>query len=121
MGGGTYELLITDVRLRSFNGLHLVMQCRREYPEMGLMIMTGYDEPLLELEAGRYGAEFIRKPIKPAEFLDQVSKTLPAGRGRRRGPRMPVAGGFRVTAAGRPAAVLEVGYGGLRLEIPETI
>jgi DNA-binding response OmpR family regulator len=121
MGGGTYELLITDVRLRSFHGLHLVMQCRREYPEMGLMIMTGYDEPLLELEAGRYGAEFIRKPIKPAEFLDQVSKTLRAVRRQRRWPRMPVAGGFRVTAAGRPAAVLEVGYGGLRLEIPETI
>ena len=29
-------------------------------------------------------------------------------------------GGFRVTAAGRPAAVVDVCYGGLRLEVPAT-
>jgi DNA-binding response OmpR family regulator len=116
----TFDLLITDVRLRSFNGLHLVMQCRRQYPEMALMIMTGYDEPLMELEASRYNAEFIRKPIKPAEFLEHVARTLGSVRRQRRWPRKPVAGGFRVTAAGQPAAVLEVGYGGLRLEIPAT-
>jgi CheY-like chemotaxis protein len=121
MGASVYDLLITDVRLRSYNGLHLVMQCRREYPEMGLMIMTGYDEPLLELEAGRYSAEFVRKPIKPAEFLENVARSLGAVRRQRRWPRKPVAGGFRVVAAGKPAAVLEVGYGGLRLEIPATV
>ena len=120
MGASTYDLLISDVRLRGYNGLHLVMQCRREYPEMGLMIMTGYDESLMEIEAGRYNAEFVRKPIKPAEFLENVARCLAAVRRQRRWPRKPVAGGFRVTAAGLPAAVLEVGYGGLRLEIPST-
>jgi hypothetical protein len=29
-----------------------------------------------------------------------------------------VLGGFRVTAAGKPAAVVDVSYGGLRLEVP---
>jgi DNA-binding response OmpR family regulator len=120
MAESVHDLLITDVRLRSFNGLHLVMQCRREYPDMALMIMTGYDESLMELEASRYNAQFIRKPIKPAEFLAQVGRSLGSVRRQRRWPRKPVAGGFRVTAAGRPAAVLEVGYGGLRLEIPAT-
>jgi two-component system response regulator FlrC len=120
MGAAAYDLLISDVRLRSYNGIHLVMQCRREYPEMGLMIMTGYDSSMMELEAGRYNAEFVRKPIKPAEFLENVARLLAAIRRQRRWPRKPVAGGFRVTAAGLPAAVLEVGYGGLRLEIPAT-
>jgi DNA-binding response OmpR family regulator len=119
IGESTYDLLITDVRLRSFNGLHLVMHCRRDCPEMALMIMTGYDEPLLELEASRYSAEFVRKPINPSEFVEQVARSLGSVRRQRRWPRKPVAGGFRVKAAGRPAAVLEVGYGGLRLEIPE--
>ena len=36
----------------------------------------------------------------------------------RRWPRKRVLGGFRVTAAGRPAAVVDVSYGGLCLEIP---
>jgi hypothetical protein len=30
-----------------------------------------------------------------------------------------VVGGFRVTAAGRTAAVVDVSYGGLRLELPD--
>ncbi len=44
---GAYDLLITDVRLRGFNGLHLVMKVRDESPETGVVIMTGYDEPLM--------------------------------------------------------------------------
>ena len=40
------------------------------------MIMTGYDEPLMEIEASRYSAEFVRKPIKPAEFLENVARCL---------------------------------------------
>jgi DNA-binding response OmpR family regulator len=112
-----YDLLITDVRLRGFNGLHLVMQCRRASPEMAVMIMTGYDEPLMELEASRYSATFIRKPIKPVEFLQSVAGCLAQVPRQRRWPRKCVVGGFRVTADGRPAAVMDVSYGGLRLEM----
>jgi hypothetical protein len=85
---------------------------------MALMIMTGYDEPNIELEAGRYGAEFVRKPLRPAQFLDAVARSLTKVRRQRRWPRKRVVGGFRVTAAGKPAAVVDVCYGGLRLEIP---
>jgi DNA-binding response OmpR family regulator len=113
-----FDLLVTDVRLRSFNGLHLVMHCRRAVPEMPVMIMTGYDEPLIELEASRYRAGLVRKPVEPVTFLAQVAEALRAvGRGRR-GPRQRGRGGVGVTAAGHPAAVVDVSYDGLRLEIP---
>ena len=114
---GNYDLLIADVRLRGFNGLHLIRQCHAEHPEMALMIITGYDEPMIEIEAGRYGAELVRKPVKPAEFLDAVSRALHSVRRKRRWPRKRIVGGFRVTADGKPAAVVDVCYGGLRLEI----
>jgi DNA-binding response OmpR family regulator len=117
---GSYDLLVTDVRLRSFNGLHLVMKTKDQAPDMAVIIMSGYDEPLLELEAGRYGAQFVRKPIKPAQFLEAVSKSLTSVRRERRWPRKQVIGGFRVLAAGYPAAVVDVCYGGLRLELPAT-
>jgi DNA-binding response OmpR family regulator len=113
-----FDLLITDVRLRGFNGLHLVRQAHQDYPDMGTMIITGYDEAMMELEAGRYGAVFVRKPIKPKEFLAATAKALADVRRQRRWPRKRVLGGFRVTAAGRPAAVMDVSYGGLRLEVP---
>lgn len=115
---GSYDLLVTDVRLRGFNGLHLVMKVRGQSPDIAVIIMTGYDDSLMELEARRYNAHFIRKPFKPDEFLDLVTRSLRDVRRQRRWPRKRVLGGFRVTAAGTPAAVVDVCYGGLRLEMP---
>lgn len=115
----SYDLLVTDVRLRAFNGLHLVMQSRTDYPDMAIIIITGYDEPMMEIEASRYNAAFVRKPIRPAAFLAQVNESLANVRRQRRWPRKRVIGGFRVMAAGRTAAVVDVSYGGLRLELPE--
>ena len=112
-----FDLLVTDVRLRGFNGLHLVMQVRSEHPDTEVIIISGYDEPLIELEASRYNAVFVRKPVMPAEFLKTVAQCLTNVRRQRRWPRKRVLGGFRVTAAGKPAAVVDVCYGGLRLEI----
>lgn len=115
----SYDLFITDVRLRGFNGLHLVRQCLNEYPDMSVIIMTGFDESLMEIEAGRYGATFVRKPISADALLSTVATCLEKVRRQRRWMRKPVVGGFRVTANGRPAAVMDVSYGGLRLEIPD--
>jgi DNA-binding NtrC family response regulator len=112
-----FDLLITDVRLRGYNGLHLVMQVRAEYPDTEVIIISGYDEPLIELEASRHNAVFVRKPVMPSEFLKTVANALAHVRRQRRWPRKRVIGGFRVTVAGQPAAVVDVCYGGLRLEI----
>jgi DNA-binding response OmpR family regulator len=113
-----FDLLVSDVRLRAFNGLHLVMQTRADHPETAIIIITGYDDPLIELEARRYHADLVRKPIRPAEFQQLVSEALVKVRRQRRWPRKRVVGGFRVTIKGRPAAVVDVSYGGLRLELP---
>ena len=115
----SFDLLITDVRLRGFNGLNLVMKCRADYPDMAVIIISGYDQPLIDLEASRYQATFVGKPIRPAAFLDSVARCLANVRRERRWPRKRVVGGFRVTAAGQPAAVVDVSYGGLRLEVPK--
>jgi len=115
---GSYDLLVADVRLRGFNGLNLVRQSRHDFPDMAAIIITGYDTQLMEIEAGRYGAEFLLKPINPAEFMRTVARCLGGVRRKRRWPRKRVLGGFRVTADGKPAAVVDVCYGGLRLEIP---
>lgn len=113
-----YDLLVTDVRLRAFNGLNLVKASRAESPDMAVIIISGYDDSLMELEASRYQAHFVRKPIKPAEFLTTVASALAGIRRQRRWPRKRVVGGFRVIADGQPAAVIDVCYGGLRLEMP---
>jgi DNA-binding response OmpR family regulator len=115
----SFELLISDVRLRSFNGLHLVMQTRADHPDTAIIIITGYEDPLIDLEAHRYHADLVQKPIRPAEFKERVSEALRQVRRQRRWPRKPVVGGFRVMVKGRPAAVVDVSYGGLRLVLPD--
>jgi len=115
----SYDLFITDVRLRGYNGLNLVMKSRTEYPDMAVIIISGYEEPLMELEASRYQAVFVGKPLSPSVFLQTVAESLSGVRRERRWPRKRVVGGFRVTAAGKPAAVVDVSYGGLRLEVPK--
>lgn len=119
LGTSSFDLLVTDVRLRSFNGLNLVMHTRIDHPEMAIIIMTGFDDPLIELEAHRYRAPLAKKPLEPRVFLAQVDKALQSVRRERRWPRKRVGeGGFRVTVGGREAAVVDVSYGGLRLEMP---
>ena len=115
----SFDLLITDVRLRGFNGLNLARQCNIDYPDMGLMIITGYDEPMMEIEAARYQAEFVHKPFHPAVFVKKVAHCLEGMRRQRRWTRKRIVGGFRVVANGQPAAVVDVSYGGLQLEMPK--
>ena len=114
----SYDLFITDVRLRGYNGLNLVMKSRTDCPDMAVIIISGYEEPLMELEASRYHAVFVGKPLRPSVFLQTVAESLSGVRRERRWPRKRVVGGFRVTAAGKPAAVVDVSYGGLRLQVP---
>jgi DNA-binding NtrC family response regulator len=119
LGASTFDLLISDVRLRSFNGLHLVMQTRADHPDMAVVIITGYEDPMIDLEAHRYRAEVVKKPIRPAAFLATVATALGSVRRQRRWPRKRVVGGFRVTIGGRSAAVVDVSYDGLRLQLPD--
>src|SRR5258708_30213145 len=95
------------------------MQTGADHPETAIIIVTGYDDPLIELEPNRYHAALIRKPIRPAEFQERVNDALRQVRRQRRWPRKRILGGFRVTIKGRPAAGVDVSYGGLRLELPD--
>jgi DNA-binding response OmpR family regulator len=113
-----FDLVITDVRLRGFNGLNLAKRARAGRPGLAIIIISGYEDAMMELEASRYQAIFLRKPLHPARFLETVAQSLAGVRRERRWPRTRVQGGFQVIAAGQPAAVVEVSYGGLRFEVP---
>jgi len=86
---------------------------------MAIMIITGYDEPMMEIEAARYHAEFVNKPFHPDVFVKKVAHCLEGLRRQRRWTRKRIVGGFRVVANGQPAAVVDVSYGGLQLEMPK--
>ncbi len=116
----TPDVLIADIRLKAFNGLHLVILGRQARPEMAAIAMSAYEDATLATEAGRQGARFLLKPFDPADFLALVAETVSnvAGNGRR-WPRKAIPGGMPALADDSPVVILDASYGGLRLERPQ--
>jgi DNA-binding NtrC family response regulator len=75
------DLLITDIRLDAFNGLQLVID---RPPHVQAIVITGFADVVLEAEAMRSGARYVRKPVHPDELLKLVRQMLSAPGGRRR-------------------------------------
>ncbi len=67
------DLLITDVRMGAFNGLHLLALSPATLPKI---VITGHDDPVVESDARRMGAEFLLKPVSPSDLLKIVEDKL---------------------------------------------
>jgi DNA-binding NtrC family response regulator len=69
-------LLVTELRLGEYNGLHLVFRAKSIRSDIAAMIRTQIADPLLQLEAERMGATFVLKTTTPEEFRAAVARTL---------------------------------------------
>jgi DNA-binding NtrC family response regulator len=64
-----FDGLITDVRLGAFNGLQLAVMARDMYPDMRLIVFSGFDDPVLRADAEQIGATYLVKPVGSPELL----------------------------------------------------
>jgi len=112
------NLLLVDIRLGDYNGLHLVAMRRDPIPAI---VLTGFADPAIEADARRLGAEFLLKPIAPAALTALVKRLLSEG-GRmgpsmpRRWSRKPLRREVRVDIDNAAARMLDVSYGGVCVE-----
>lgn len=67
-----FDALITDVRLGEFNGLQLAVIARDTYPDIRLIVFSGYDDPVLRTEAEHVGAVYLVKPVSGSKLLELV-------------------------------------------------
>jgi DNA-binding NtrC family response regulator len=74
----TPDVLITDVRLRDYNGLQLVMQVADQNTRAICIVITGHDDLVLRREAERFNARYLLKPIDRADFLAAVENLPPS-------------------------------------------
>ncbi len=103
------DVLISDVRLREFNGLHLALYAR-DYLVKGTIVMgTPADVPLAD-EATRLGAVFLVKPVDLAEVCMHVSMILEpqpdTGLSNRSQSRARLPSPRRVAVSSRPTPAL---------------
>ena len=76
------DLLITEVRLSDYNGLHLALYA---YTDGVPAIVVGASDPVLEAEAGHLGAAFLHDDsVSPESTLATVASLLSASTTTRR-------------------------------------
>jgi DNA-binding NtrC family response regulator len=71
-----YDLLITDLRLAEFNGLHLVFHSRVLNPMATAIVMSPIPDVSIESETRRLGAHFVAGPVEPRRLLALVGMVL---------------------------------------------
>jgi DNA-binding response OmpR family regulator len=115
------DLLVTAVKLGAYNGIQLVLRAMSDVP--AVVIDDAYD-PVLEKEATSAGAVYLTRPLEEAaltavvERLLQDSPAQPSSTVARRWPRKHV--DMSVDISGDAARVVDISYGGLRLELTGT-
>jgi DNA-binding NtrC family response regulator len=72
----TPDLLITDLRLGPYNGLHLVLRSRSDHPDMAALVTSHFPDPVLEAEAQREQARFLLRPIADDDLLNAITTSL---------------------------------------------
>ena len=71
------DVVLTDVMMPRLNGLDLLGQIKAETPDKIVILMTGYTEKEVILQALKAGAdEFISKPLNLLQLRTTIDKTL---------------------------------------------
>lgn len=69
-------VVITDVRLREYNGLHLIHRGRAAWKDLPAIVTSAVDDPVLKEEAERLGATYVTLPIASSELVAAICRTV---------------------------------------------
>ncbi len=79
----SFGILITDLRMQKMDGLELIKEARRIYPEIPTILVTGLGTDEIRLKAKEEGVNgFFPKPIKWGELIGLLDVLTRTGRGR---------------------------------------
>ncbi|HEX8575127.1 MAG TPA: sigma-54 dependent transcriptional regulator [Flavobacterium sp.] len=72
-----FDLIITDLRLPNYDGIELMAEFKEQFPDIPVILMTGYSDVTTAVKAIKNGAaDYISKPFIPEEVLVVVSNAL---------------------------------------------
>jgi DNA-binding NtrC family response regulator len=75
LGNQAITLLVTDLKLRDYNGLHLVMRGAASRPHLASIVTTDAADPVLQAEAEKLGATFVVMPASHDELVAAIYRT----------------------------------------------
>ena len=70
-----FDLMITDIMMPRMDGISLLLESRKTYPKMPVLIITGYAKELSVSKARQLGAfDLLIKPFKNNEIIYKVNR-----------------------------------------------
>jgi DNA-binding response OmpR family regulator len=111
------DVLVTEVKLGAYNGLHLAIRLRTRDSKTQV-ILIGNADPVLEAEAERAGAAYLRTPAEEPALLAAIGQLEPQYQATRRWPRKRVPA-LEALMDAVPVQVVDVSYEGLRFHVLE--
>ncbi len=67
------DVMVLDMRMPGIDGLEVLKQVKKEYPEVQVVILTGHGSDREEAIARQLGAfDYLRKPVDIDELLSKV-------------------------------------------------
>lgn len=112
-----FDVLIADVHLHGEGGFKMIRRAREVQPAITVIATSDLPDPAVEQEVAKLDAIFMLKPLDVRELRDILAEKVTSGRRQRRWNRKHVAGGFGAQFAGAAARIVDVSYGGFRLEM----
>ena len=73
------DAIVVDVRLGEFNGLQLALTARRQNADVRIVVISGWDDPVLKRQAEDCGAAYLSKPFTAPELLAAVQPSETGG------------------------------------------
>jgi DNA-binding response OmpR family regulator len=117
LDGSSPDLLIAQIKLGAYNGLHLAIRARSRGAKTPV-ILVGDRDPVLRTEAERLQASYLTTPLDEQLLLETVRSAEAEYRPTRRSPRKRVPM-LDALVNDVEARVLDVSYEGLRLQLTD--
>ena len=77
MNNEDFSLLLIDVKMPEHDGMHLMQEVKKRWPETPVIVMSGYYTADTISEALRMGAAtFIAKPFEPEELIATIRQVI---------------------------------------------
>ena len=72
-----FDIVLTDLKMPGIDGMEVLRTLRKEYPDIIIIMITGYSTVETAVEAMKSGAfDYIPKPFTPDEVLIVVKKAI---------------------------------------------
>ncbi len=78
-GQGQPDIVLLDIRMPEMDGLETARRIRTKYPEIGVIMLTAYDDRQFVVEAVRAGARGYVLKARDAEHLIQTVRLVAGG------------------------------------------